>query len=240
MEGSQILLDARHLSVAYGKTRVLSDASFAVNAGEIVALAGPNGAGKSTAIRAAAGLSAPYGAHIEGGSIELSGTSLLDKTPDQIFHMGVATVPEGKHLFRTLSVRENLLLGVPRSWTRSKRQNALQAVTQLFPVLEQRANQKAVTLSSGEQQMLAVGRALCSQPLLLILDEPSLGLSPRSVINLFEMLRTLVFSGPAILVTEQNQEVIHDYCDRVYRFSLGKIEAEFRGRSDDLWKGSKS
>ena len=204
------MLEVSGLSVSYGKHVALHDVAIDIGVGEIVAILGGNGAGKSTLLKAIAGLVPPN----PGAEIHLDGQRLLDLPAHAIVEAGIALVPEGRGLFGELTVRENLLLGAYPKRARLAEAGNLALVEGLFPRLRQRLRQAARTMSGGEQQMLAIGRALMSAPRLLLLDEPSLGLSPLVCGELFEALRRIRDGGVGILLVEQNARRSLDIADR--------------------------
>jgi len=217
------LLEVRNLAVYYGTVRALEKASFYVNPGEIVAMIGPNGAGKSTALNAVCGL-----IPVKEGEIKFQGKNIRRLSPDQLVKKGVSLVPEGRRIFSSMTVQENLEMG---AFTISRKEKALAKerlakVYGLFPILSERRKQKAGTLSSGEQQMLAIGRALMLEPKLLMLDEPSLGLSPNYVDIVFKKLREINTGGTSILLVEQNVSRALEICHRGYVFDVGTIALE--------------
>jgi branched-chain amino acid transport system ATP-binding protein len=217
------ILEVNNLTVYYGTVRALEDASLVVDQGEIVALIGPNGAGKSTVLKAVCGL-----VPIKTGEISYMGQRICGMTPDKLVKKGISLVPEGRHLFSTMTVLENLEMGaftIPRKEKPIFRER-LENIYQLFPVLSKRKFQKAGTLSTGEQQMLAIGRALMLEPKLLMLDEPSLGLSPNYVDIVFEKLQEINKTGTAILLVEQNASKALEISQRGYVFEIGKIAIE--------------
>jgi branched-chain amino acid transport system ATP-binding protein len=217
------ILEVRNLSVYYGTVRALENVSFLVNYGEIVALLGPNGAGKSTALNAICGL-----VSVKNGEILFQEKSIKGLSPDSLVKKGLSLVPEGRRIFTSMTVLENLEMGaftVPRK-NISEIRYRLEKVFHLFPILKDRKNQKAGTLSTGEQQMLAIGRALMLKPLLLLLDEPSLGLSPNFVEAVFEKLVEINKDGTSILLVEQNAFKALEICHRGYIFEIGKIAIE--------------
>ena len=203
------LLEIDGLSAGYGDLQVLTDVDMQVEDGEYVTVVGPNGAGKSTVMKSVFGLT-----NRMGGSISFDGTDISGMNPDEIIREGVGYVPQTDNVFAPLSVRENLEMGayildeVP--------QDALEAVYDRFPILEERASQKAGTLSGGQRQMLAMGRALMLDPDLLLLDEPSAGLAPDLVDEMFERVDRIVDSGTAVLMVEQNAKAALEHCDRGY------------------------
>lgn len=217
------ILEVKNLSVYYGTVRALEDVSFSVNQGEIVSLLGPNGAGKSTVLKAICGLVSS-----RKGRILFQDKKINGLTPDRLVKKGLCLVPEGRRIFTTMSVFENLEMG---AFTVSKNKSLLfkeriEKVFKLFPILKERKRQKAGTLSSGEQQMLAIGRALMLKPSLLLLDEPSLGLSPNYVEAIFEKLVEINNDGTSILIVEQNALKALEICHRAYLFEIGSIALE--------------
>jgi len=203
------MLRVEGLSAGYRTGRVLEGITLEVAAGESVALMGRNGMGKTTLLRSIAGMSPPQ---VTGGSVFLEGTSLLPLRPHQVARAGVSLVPQGRHVFGSLSVRENLEI-VPRP--RDREGWTVERVFELFPRLEEREDSTARTLSGGEQQMLAIGRALMSGPLVLLMDEPSEGLAPAVLRTITERLQTLRTTGLAVLVAEQNVDFALALSDRV-------------------------
>jgi branched-chain amino acid transport system ATP-binding protein len=225
------ILEAANLSVNYGTIRALENASFFVNEGEIVAMIGPNGAGKSTALKAVCGL-----VPAKEGTIRFQGKDIRGLTPDQLVKKGLSLVPEDRHVFPTMTVLENLEMG---AFTIPGKEKALisgrlDRVFEIFPILKERKKQKAGTLSTGEQQMLAIGRALILEPKLLMLDEPSLGLSPNYLEIVFAKLQEINRAGTSILLVEQNAAKALEICHRAYVFDIGRIALE--GSRDALLK----
>ena len=213
------LLEVENLSVFYGAIRALKGISFRVAAGEVVALIGANGAGKTTTLRTLSGLVRPA-----GGSIRFDGREIGGRPPHQIVRAGIAHVPEGRGIFPNLSVRENLeLAGYTRRQDRRALQGARERVFRLFPRLRERLNQPGATLSGGEQQMLAFGRALMTGGRLLLLDEPSMGLAPVLVEDIFEVIREIKAEGATILLVEQNAWQALAVADRAYVMETGQI-----------------
>lgn len=217
------ILEVKNLSVYYGTVRALEDVSFSVNQGEIVSLLGPNGAGKSTALKVICGL-----VSIKKGEIFFQDKNINGLTPDRLVKKGLCLVPEGRRVFTTMTVIENLKMGAftLSIGNHSELQGRLEKVFHLFPILRERRKQKAGTLSSGEQQMLAIGRALMLKPRLLLLDEPSLGLSPNYVEAVFEKLVEINKDGTSILLVEQNAFKALEICHRGYIFEIGRIAIE--------------
>ena len=212
------MLQLENIEVYYGKIYALKGVSLTVNQGELVALIGSNGAGKSTTLRAISGILRP-----KQGSITYNGTRIDKVNPHQIVQMGVAQCPEGRRIFARLTVAENLRLGAVTRKDSAEIEQSRAEVYQLFPRLEERASQIAGTLSGGEQQMLAIGRSLMSNPKLLLLDEPSLGLAPLLVEQIFETIKNLRQRGSTILLVEQNARQALAIADRAYVMETGKI-----------------
>jgi len=216
------LLEVENLSVHYGAIRALKGISFRVAAAEVVALIGANGAGKSTALRTLSGLMRP-----SGGSIRLAGREIGGLPAHEIVRAGIAHVPEGRGIFTNLTVRENLeLAGYIRRRDRVALEKARERVFRLFPRLKERLNQPGATLSGGEQQMLAFGRALMTGGRLLLMDEPSMGLAPVLVENIFEIIREVKAEGATILLVEQNAYQALGVADRAYVLETGQIALE--------------
>lgn len=211
------LLTVEGLHVSYGAVRAVVDVSFTVRRGEIVTMIGPNGAGKSSTLRGLAGL-----APVTAGVANLDGTSILRKPAHERPASGLVLVPEGRRVFGELSVLNNLRLG-GHIRSREDVEEGLRRIFQLFPVLAQRREQPAGTLSGGEQQMLAIGRALMARPKLLMLDEPSLGLAPRMVRQVLDLLRTLREEGVTMLLVEQNANLALSVADRAYILRTGHV-----------------
>ena len=225
------VLEVRNLAVYYGTVRALEKASFYVNPGEIVAMIGPNGAGKSTALNAVCGL-----IPVKEGEIKFQGKNIRRSSPDQLVKKGVSLVPEGRRIFSSMTVRENLEMGAFTIANKEKTliKERLERVFKIFPILGGRKRQKAGTLSSGEQQMLAIGRALMLKPSLLLLDEPSSGLSPNYVEIVFQKLQEINKTGTSILLVEQNASMALLTCQRGYVFDIGTIALE--GSRESLLK----
>lgn len=211
------LLSVRDLHVSYGAIKAVRGVSFEINEGEIVTLIGANGAGKSTTLNTISGLIKP-----ESGSIEFEGTSLVGLKAHKIVESGLALCPEGRRVFTQMTVEENLEMG---GYTRTDAENreTMGAVYDHFPRLKERRAQVAGTLSGGEQQMLAMGRALMSKPRLLMLDEPSMGLAPILVEEIFAIVKQLNESGTTILLVEQNANMALSVADRAYVLEIGTI-----------------
>ncbi len=215
------MLEVSSLSAGYGKAQALFDVSLTVGEGEIVTILGPNGAGKTTLVNSIAGVVTPT-----GGSVALDGSNLLAIAPHEISSRGVALVPEGRRIFPRMSVSDNLDIGAYGRDARVDHDVNLAWVHEIFPRLAERSDQEAGTLSGGEQQMLAIGRALMSKPKLLLLDEPSLGLAPIIVSGIFEILRDINAAGVSILLVEQNAVEALDLASRGYVLEEGHIVGE--------------
>lgn len=219
METSQeALLRIKNIDVYYGSLQILHSVSLEVNNGEIVAIAGANGAGKTTLLKTISGV-----LHPKAGNIEFSGKDITNLNSYDIVAEGISQVPEGRKLFPEMTVAENLNIGSYNSQAREKREANLARVYDLFPVLKDREGQLAKTLSGGEQQMVAIGRGLMSNPKLMIMDEMSLGLSPLIVSDLFKVLHEIRQRGITILLVEQNVwQTLHE-ADRAYVIETGRI-----------------
>lgn len=214
----EVLLRVSNIDVFYGSAQVLWDVSLEVRSGEIVAIAGANGAGKSTLLKTISGV-----IHPAKGSIEFAGRNITNLDPYDIVAQGVSQVPEGRRLFPEMTVLENLVIGSYNGKARAKREENLTRVYELFPVLKDRKNQLAKTLSGGEQQMVAIGRGLMSNPRVMIIDEMSLGLSPLIVCDLFQVLHEIRERGITVLLVEQNVwQTLHE-ADRAYIIETGRI-----------------
>ena len=220
------LLTVENVSVTHGDVSVLTDVSLEVGEGEVVSLIGANGAGKTTLLETLAGLN-----HPRHGSIRLHGESLI-LAPHEIVERGVALVPEGRRLWPRMTVHENLVLGAYSARSRPQHRESEKWMLRLFPRLHERQRQLAGTLSGGEQQMAAIARALMSRPRLLLLDEPSLGLAPRVVQEVFEVVEEISRQGVTILLVEQNLHQALAISERGYVLETGRIVRE--GRSADL------
>ncbi len=215
-----MLLDVRSLSAGYGGAPAIVDISLAVDAREIVTVIGPNGAGKSTLINTIAGV-----LRNRRGGLVFDGADLTAVPAHQVCRHGIALVPEGRRLFVGMTVEENLEIGCYRAEARRGRQRNLERVYAMFPVLKERRGQIAGTLSGGQQQMVAIGRALMAGPRLLLLDEPSLGLAPAIVADLFRVIRAIHADGMSILLVEQNVTQALEVADRAYVLEEGRIVA---------------
>jgi branched-chain amino acid transport system ATP-binding protein len=212
------LLSLRGLTAGYGPIAAIRNVWLEVHAGEVVSILGANGAGKSTTIKTIAGL-----IRSRSGSVHFAGRSLEGCSPAAIARLGVAVVPEGRQIFADLTVEENLMVGAYRISDRSSVSRTLQDVFGIFPLLRERLRQKGGTLSGGEQQMLAVGRALMLQPKLLLLDEPSMGLAPRITEQLYGSLQQIVGKGTTVLLVEQSVVMALRICSRGYVMVNGEI-----------------
>lgn len=215
------MLEVKNLSVSYGAIEAVKDISFTVNAGEIVSLIGANGAGKTTTLHTITGL-----VPAKSGSVMYNGVDLLKTHNNKIVTLGMAHIPEGRHVFTRMSVEENLEMGAFSLKDQSDLKKDLDMVYGLFPRLKERRNQKAGTLSGGEQQMLAMGRALMSHPKTILMDEPSMGLSPKLVKEIFSIIRKLHEQGITILLVEKNAKMALSIADRAYVLETGRITME--------------
>lgn len=221
------MLEVKDLEVYYGVIKAIKGVSFQVNKGEVIALIGANGAGKTTILHTVTGLLSP-----KNGSIIFEGKDITKVPAHKIVSMGMAHVPEGRRVFSQLSVYENLKMGAYTRKDKSEIENALKRVYERFPRLEERKNQMAGTLSGGEQQMLAMGRALMSNPQIILMDEPSMGLSPILVNEIFDIIRAVSESGTTVLLVEQNAKKALSIADRAYVLETGNIVKE--GKAKDL------
>jgi branched-chain amino acid transport system ATP-binding protein len=215
------LLKIRNLQTFYGRIRVLDNVSLSVKPGEIVTLIGANGAGKSTMLNCISSI-----IPCREGEIIYQGQRINGRQPEEVVRLGICQVPEGRQIFQPLTVQENLELGAYLRYGRRERdfiERDLTMVFSLFPVLSERSNQVSGTLSGGEQQMLAIGRALMSRPKLLLLDEPSMGLAPKVVVDIFHTISRLRHEGLTILIVEQNARAALKIADRGYVLETGRI-----------------
>jgi branched-chain amino acid transport system ATP-binding protein len=215
------LLEVRHLAVAYGDAPAVWDATLQVGAGEVVSVIGPNGSGKSTLVNTIAGLQ-----RARGGELRFGGVDLGAVPSHRVCRHGIALVPEGRRLFTRMTVEENLEIGAYRAEARRARTATLDRVYRLFPILSDRRRQLAGALSGGQQQMVAIGRALMARPRLLLLDEPSLGLAPAVVDQMFAIIRAINAEGVAILLVEQNVVRALEIAARAYVLEEGRTVAE--------------
>lgn len=219
------MLKVDNLSVHYGMIQAVRDVSFEVNEGEVVSLIGANGAGKTTILRTLSGLVRP-----SSGKIEFLGQEIQKMPTQKIVAGGLSQVPEGRHVFPGLTVMENLEMGAFLKKNREENQANLKKVFSRFPRLEERKNQDAATLSGGEQQMLAMGRALMSTPKLLLLDEPSMGLAPIFIQEIFDIIQDIQKQGTTVLLIEQNANKALAISDRGYVLETGKIVLSGTGK----------
>lgn len=217
------LLQVQQLAVNYGAVCALEGADIEVRAGEIVAMIGPNGAGKSTAQRAIAGILPHYDGRIASGEIKFGGRVINNLPPYKLIKLGLSLVPENRHVFSSMTVMENLEMGACTSRDKQANSVALDRVLSLFPRLAERKRQRAGTLSTGEQQMLAMGRGLMVSPKLMLVDEPTVGLSPNYVDVVFDTLVAINKAGTSILLVEQNARCALEVSHRAYVFEIGRI-----------------
>jgi branched-chain amino acid transport system ATP-binding protein len=224
------VLEIHGISAHYGGVRALDDVSFKLQEKELLALIGGNGAGKTTLLNLISGIIKP-----SRGNIIFKGKSILSLSPEKIVELGIVQVPEGRHVFGPLTVKENLELGAYRrrgKKNKEKIRDDFDYILALFPVLEKRLKQRAETLSGGEQQMLAIGRGLMGRPILLLLDEPSLGLAPLVVQEIISIIETLRDEGTTIFLVEQNARAALKISDRAYVLEIGKVRVQ--GKSSEL------
>lgn len=222
-----MLLEVKDINVHYQKVQAITDISIQIDEGQIVTLIGANGAGKSTMLRTISGLK-----RATSGGIWFDGEPIDQLAPEQIVRMGIAHVPEGRQVFPDLSVNENLLSGAYLRKDREGIARDLDEVHEHFPILKERRNQKAKTLSGGEQQMVAIGRALMSNPRLILMDEPSLGLSPVLVQEVAKIIRDINKKGVPVILVEQNAELALNLAGYAYVLETGRITLE--GKAKDL------
>jgi len=222
-----MLLEVKDINVFYGVIQAIKNVSFEVNQGEIVALIGANGAGKTSIMHTISGL-----IHSQGGSIKFNDHEISKLSAHKIPGLGLVQVPEGRHVFAEMTVLENLEMGAYLRKNKNEIASDLEKVFKRFPRLEERKNQLAGTLSGGEQQMLAMGRALMSKPKLLLLDEPSMGLSPILVNEIFDIIKSINKDGVTVLLVEQNANKALSIANRAYVLETGKISIS--GNADDV------
>ena len=221
------MLEIKDLEVFYGMIQAIKGVSFEVNEGEVIALIGANGAGKTTILHTITGL-----LDARCGSVIFDGTDITKVPAHRIVSMGMAHVPEGRRVFANLSVYQNLKMGAYTRKDKQEIEDTLNMVYDRFPRLKERQNQMAGTLSGGEQQMLAMGRALMSRPRIILMDEPSMGLSPIFVDEIFDIIKEVSASGTTVLLVEQNAKKALSISDRAYVLETGKIVLD--GKADDL------
>jgi len=220
-------LQINHIEVFYGDVQVIFDLSLRVEEGEVVSIIGGNGAGKSTLLKTISGLLAP-----SSGEIVFEGRPIHGRPPEDIVESGIIQVPEGRRLFSLMSVKDNLIIGAYNSRADKDKEKTLAEVYELFPRLREREAQTAMTLSGGEQQMVAIGRGLMAKPKILMLDEPSLGLAPILIKMIFETVRTIAEHGTTVLLVEQDVKHSLGLSDRGYVLEHGRIVME--GPAEDL------
>ena len=226
-----MLLDVKNLTVRYEVVTALKNISFNINKGEIVAMIGPNGAGKSTALNAVSGVLEAMDGSIDDGEVLFEDKSIKGIRTDELVAKGISLVPEGRRVFHTMTVLENLQMGAYKRNDKVSVSQDIDVVLALFPQLKGRIKQRAGTLSTGEQQMLAMGRALMLKPKLLLADEPSLGLSPNFSELIFDKLVEINRNGTSILLVEQNASEALKIAHRAYVFSIGEIVLQDTGRN---------
>ena len=227
MDNGEPMLKVKDLNVSYGAIHAIHDVSLEVNAGEIVSLIGANGAGKTTTLHTITGLK-----KASSGSVELEGHNLLTTEPSKIVGLGMAHVPEGRRIFASMTVEENLEMGAFTIRDKSQILADIENVYKHFPRLRERYKQAGGTLSGGEQQMLAIGRAMMSRPKIMLMDEPSMGLSPLLVGEIFEIIQELNRSGMTILLVEQNAKMALSIADRAYVLETGHVV--MNGQAKDM------
>lgn len=229
------MLEVKNLSVHYGMIQAVRNVDFTVNEGEIVSLIGANGAGKSTILKTLSGLT-----HPSEGEIVYLGENIASTSAKKIVEKGLVQVPEGRHVFPGLTVKENLELGAFLRKDKEEIQKDMEAVFERFPILKERKDQDAQTLSGGEQQMLAMGRALMSRPKLLLLDEPSMGLAPIFIREIFKIIQEIQKTGTTVLLIEQNAKMALSISNRAYVLETGSVVLSGTGQelleSDEIQK----
>ena len=214
------LLEVKDLYSGYGKVEVLFGISFKIEPGKSLGIVGPNGVGKSTLLKTIVGEISP-----KSGSISLNGIDVLGKGPEDIVRLGLCLVPEGRQIFGGLSVTENLQLGLTGRKDKSTSKKALDEVKEIFPVLTSHAKHQAGMLSGGQQQQLAIARALIADPRILLLDEPSLGLSPTVIKDVFDQLKSIISNGTSVIIVEQRAHLVTSFADETLIMRNGKIQA---------------
>ncbi len=219
------MLKLENVNMSYGDVQVLWDVSFEVKEGEILVLVGANGAGKSSTLKTISGIQ-----KVQSGSITFNGEDLTQMPADEVIKRGIVHVPEGRRLFNEMTVEENLMMGSLHGTAKGERFKTMEECYVLFPRLKERRKQLAGTLSGGEQQMLAVARGLMAKPRLLMLDEPSLGLAPVLVHDIFEIVKSVNKQGITVLLVEQNVQTTLTFCDRAYVLENGRIVLSGSGK----------
>jgi branched-chain amino acid transport system ATP-binding protein len=214
------LLEVTNLVAGYGKVEVISDVSFTLEPGKSIGIVGPNGVGKSTLLQALAGGIAP-----KSGSIIFDGKNIGGKKPEDIVRLGLSLVPEGRQIFSGLSVKENLSLGLTGRRNKKGANEAIAKMRELFPVLSTHENHQAGMLSGGQQQQLAIARALISEPKVLLLDEPSLGLAPTVITDVFERLQEIIGMGTAVVIVEQRANLVTSFAEKTIVIRDGRVQA---------------
>jgi branched-chain amino acid transport system ATP-binding protein len=214
------LLEVTNLVAGYGKVEVISDVSFSLEQGKSIGIVGPNGVGKSTLLQAIAGGIAP-----KSGSIIFDGKNIGGKKPEDIVRLGLSLVPEGRQIFSGLSVKENLALGLTGRRNKKGANEAIAKMRELFPVLSTHENHQAGMLSGGQQQQLAIARALISEPKVLLLDEPSLGLAPTVITDVFERLQEIIGMGTAVVIVEQRANLVTSFAEKTIVIRDGRVQA---------------
>jgi len=214
------LLEVTNLVAGYGKVEVISDVSFTLEQGKSIGIVGPNGVGKSTLLQAIAGGIAP-----KSGSIIFDGKNIGGKKPEDIVRLGLSLVPEGRQIFGGLSLNENLALGLTGRRNKKGANEAIAKMRELFPVLSTHENHQAGMLSGGQQQQLAIARALISEPKVLLLDEPSLGLAPTVITDVFERLQEIIGMGTAVVIVEQRANLVTSFAEKTIVIRDGRVQA---------------
>ena len=214
------LLEVKDLQAGYGKVDVLFGVSFSLEAGQSLGIVGPNGAGKSTLMKAIAGEVA-----MKSGTVQLQGSPITGKKPEDVVRLGLSLVPEGRQIFGGLTVTENLMLGLTGRRDKSSSKQALDQVRGLFPVLNTHADYQAGMLSGGQQQQLAIARALVADPKVLLLDEPSLGLAPTVIMDVFSKLKEIIALGTSVVIVEQRAHLVTAFANKTLIIRAGKIQA---------------
>jgi branched-chain amino acid transport system ATP-binding protein len=213
-----MILELKGIEAGYGPIKVLHGVNITAKKGDIIAIVGPNGSGKSTTIKSIFGLVQP-----KKGQITFKGKKLVGQTADQIVHQSISYVPQGRMVFQTMTVEENLEMGAYIIKDKEVVKQRLQKMYTMFPILEEKKNQHATFLSGGQQQMLSIARALMLEPELLLLDEPSLGLAPNMMINIFRTIKEINKTGTTIVLVEQNAHMALEICNKAYVLEQGKI-----------------